>query len=223
SIVFSSDRDGIGALYWKRTDGSGEAQRLTDSENPQVPWSWHPDGRDLAIIEKFAGRMWNLVGFQTRMRTGAQRELLQLIPGLAKAEVLRWGSIHRNTYLNSPAVLSAHSAALDDPLLLFAGQLVGVEGYTESIASGLMCGINLARMLVGEEPVLPPEETMLGSLLRYVSGADPKRFQPMNANFGLVPPLMQPVRDKRVKREAIASRALEAMALFLENLSGVPR
>ena len=172
--------------------------------------------------EDRAGRMWNLVGFQTRMSIPAQRELLQTIPGLAKAEVLRWGSIHRNTYLNSPAVLSAHSAALDDPLLFFAGQLVGVEGYTESIASGLMCGVNLARMLVGEEPVLPPEETMLGSLLRYVGGADPKRFQPMNANFGLVPPLAQPVRDKRAKREAMASRALDAMALFWEKLSGVP-
>ncbi len=166
--------------------------------------------------------MWNLVGFQTRMLIPAQRELLQTIPGLAKAEVLRWGSIHRNTYLNSPAVLSAHSAALDDPLLFFAGQLVGVEGYTESIASGLMCGVNLARMLVGEEPVLPPEETMLGSLLRYVGGADPKRFQPMNANFGLVPPLAQPLRNKRAKREAMASRALDAMALFWEKVGGVP-
>lgn len=172
--------------------------------------------------EDRAGQMWNLVGFQTRLKTGAQGKVFRMIPGLERAEMLRWGSIHRNTYLNSPAVLSAHLSALDDPRLLFAGQLVGVEGYTESLGTGILCGINLGRILGGDDPVLPPEETMLGSLLRYVHGADQKSFQPMNANFGLLPPLPHRVRDKRKKREALASRSLDAMSGFVARLSRVP-
>lgn len=172
--------------------------------------------------EDRAGQMWNLVGFQTRLKTGAQGKVFRMIPGLERAEMLRWGSIHRNTYLNSPAVLSAHLSALDDPRLMFAGQLVGVEGYTESLGTGILCGINLGRILGGDDPVLPPEETMLGSLLRYVHGADQKSFQPMNANFGLLPPLPHRVRDKRKKREALASRALDAMSGFVARLSRVP-
>ncbi len=172
--------------------------------------------------EDRAGQMWNMVGFQTRLRTGEQRKVFRMIPGLENAEMLRWGSVHRNTYLNTPAVLSPHLSARDDDRLLFAGQLVGVEGYTESLACGLLCGINLARILGGAEPLLPPENTMLGSLMRYVHGADPKKFQPMNANFGLLPPLPNKVRDKRKKREALATRALEAMAEFAARLSGVP-
>lgn len=160
-------------------------------------------------------QMWNLVGFQTRLRIPAQRTVLRTIPGLEQAEFLRWGSIHRNTYLNAPATLSPHLSARDDPKLLFAGQLVGVEGYTESLGSGLLCGLNMARMLAGAEPILPPAETMLGSLLRYVHGADPRRFQPMNANFGLLPPLEAPVRNKRARKEALAARALDAMARFV--------
>jgi len=172
--------------------------------------------------EDRAGQMWNLVGFQTRLRTGAQGKVFRMIPGLERAEMLRWGSIHRNTYLNSPAVLSAHLSALDDPRLMFAGQLVGVEGYSESLGTGILCGINLGRILGGDDPVLPPEETMLGSLLRYVHGADQKSFQPMNANFGLLPPLPHRVRDKKKKREALASRALDAMSGFVARLSRVP-
>jgi len=172
--------------------------------------------------EDWAGQMWNLVGFQTRLKTGAQREVFRMIPGLEMAEMLRWGSIHRNTYLNSPAVLSTHLSALDDPRLMFAGQLVGVEGYTESLGTGILCGINLGRILGGDDPVLPPEETMLGSLLRYVHGADQKSFQPMNANFGLLPPLPHRVRDKKKRREALASHALDAMSGFVARLSRVP-
>lgn len=172
--------------------------------------------------EDRAGQMWNLVGFQTRLKTGAQGKVFRMIPGLERAEMLRWGSVHRNTYLNSPAVLSAHLSALDDPRLMFAGQLVGVEGYTESLGTGILCGINLGRILGGDDPVLPPEETMLGSLLRYVHGADQKSFQPMNANFGLLPPLPHRVRDKKKKREALASRSLDAMSGFVARLSRVP-
>ncbi len=172
--------------------------------------------------EDRAGQMWNLVGFQTRLKTGAQGKVFRMIPGLERAEMLRWGSVHRNTYLNSPAVLSAHLSALDDPRLMFAGQLVGVEGYTESLGTGILCGINLGRILGGDDPVLPPEETMLGSLLRYVHGADQKSFQPMNANFGLLPPLPHRVRDKKKKREALASRSLDAMSGFVARLTRVP-
>ncbi|UCG86818.1 MAG: methylenetetrahydrofolate--tRNA-(uracil(54)-C(5))-methyltransferase (FADH(2)-oxidizing) TrmFO [Gemmatimonadota bacterium] len=171
--------------------------------------------------EDLAGQMWNMVGFQTRLKIPEQKRVFRTIPGLQHAEFLRYGSVHRNTYLNSPAALTAHLSAKDDPLLLFAGQLVGVEGYTESLATGLLAGVNLARMLDGDDPLVPPGETMLGALLRYVHAADPERFQPMNANFGLLPPLDPPVRNKRLKREALAERAIAAMQSFVGHLSGV--
>ena len=171
--------------------------------------------------EDMAGQMWNMVGFQTRLRISEQGRVFRAIPGLQNAEFLRFGSLHRNTYLNSPAVLTAHLSAKDDPLLLFAGQLVGVEGYTESLATGLLAGLNLVRMLDGGDPLIPPDETMLGALLRYVHMANPDQFQPMNANFGLLPPLDRPVRDKRLKREALAERAIGAMRSFACQLSVV--
>jgi methylenetetrahydrofolate--tRNA-(uracil-5-)-methyltransferase len=172
--------------------------------------------------EDRAGQMWNLVGFQTRLRIPEQQRIFRTIPGLEHAEFLRYGSIHRNTYLNAPATLSAHLSARDDPRLLFAGQLVGVEGYTESLGTGLLAGINLARMSGGEAPVVPPPETMLGALLAYVHTADPATFQPMNANFGLLPPLAEPVRDKRARHERLAERALAAMHVFARDALGVP-
>ena len=162
-------------------------------------------------MEDREGRMWNLVGFQTRMRTGEQQRVFRMIPGLEHAEFLRYGSIHRNSYINAPAALAPHLALRDRPTMLFAGQLTGVEGYTESSATGLLAGINLARLLGGEEPVLPPTDTMLGALYRYLREADPKHFQPMNANFGLVDDLPERVRDKRRKRELIAERALASL------------
>ena len=136
------------------------------------------------------------------------------IPGLEHAEFLRFGSIHRNTYLNAPAALSHHLSAKDEPLLLFAGQLTGVEGYTESAATGLMAGINLARLLAGEEPLIPPPTTMLGALYRYLRETDAKRFQPMNANFGLMDPLGNAPKDKFKKKEALAERAMAHMEEF---------
>ena len=128
---------------------------------------------------------------------------------------------HRNSYINSPRALSAHLAAPDDPLLLFAGQLTGVEGYTESAATGILAGVNLARLLDGEAPLVPPPTTMLGALYRYVHTADPAHFQPMNANFGLLEPLDRPVRDKARKKELLVERALTAMDAFAARL-GVP-
>ncbi len=171
--------------------------------------------------EDRAGQMWNLVGFQTRLKTGAQQRIFRTIPGLEQAEFLRFGSIHRNSYLNAPAALTPHLSAKDNPQLLFAGQLTGVEGYTESAATGMLAGINLARLLAGEAPVLPPATTMLGALYRYLRQTEPARFQPMNANFGLMEPLDPPVRDKFKKKEALAERALKGMGAFAQELGVV--
>ncbi|MEO6528378.1 MAG: methylenetetrahydrofolate--tRNA-(uracil(54)-C(5))-methyltransferase (FADH(2)-oxidizing) TrmFO [Gemmatimonadaceae bacterium] len=162
-------------------------------------------------MEDRAGQMWNLVGFQTRLRYPEQQRVFRLIPGLANAEFLRFGSIHRNSYLNAPAALAPHLALKDDPRVLFAGQLTGVEGYTESTATGLLAGINLSRLLAGDEPVIPPPTTMLGALFRYMREAEPRHFQPMNANFGLVDELGVRMKDKRAKKEKLAERALAAM------------
>lgn len=162
-------------------------------------------------MEDRAGQMWNLVGFQTRLRIPEQQRVFRMIPGLEQAEFLRYGSIHRNSYVNSPASLTPHLSLRDDPATLFAGQLTGVEGYTESTATGLLAGVNLSRMLRGEEPRVPPPTTMLGALYRYLREADPKHFQPMNANFGLVEELEGRVKDKKLKREMIAARALDEM------------
>ena len=164
--------------------------------------------------EDRAGQMWNLVGFQTRLRTGEQQRVFRMIPGLEQAEFLRWGSIHRNAYVNSPRSLSEHLALRDRPATLFAGQITGVEGYTESLGTGLLAGLNLARILRGKQPLVPPPTTMLGALLRYLREADPTRFQPMNANFGLLAPLDDPPRDKQQRKERLAERALADIAVF---------
>ena len=182
-------------------------------------------GESYAVVqlrqEDRAAQMWNLVGFQTRLKTGAQQRIFRTIPGLENAEFLRYGSIHRNSYLNAPQALTPHLSALDDPQLLFAGQLTGVEGYTESAATGMLAGINLARLLAGEAPMLPPATTMLGALYRYLRDTEPAKFQPMNANFGLMEPLDPPVRDKFKKKEVLAERALRELGLFVQELGAV--
>jgi methylenetetrahydrofolate--tRNA-(uracil-5-)-methyltransferase len=164
--------------------------------------------------EDRAAQMWNLVGFQTRLKTGAQQKIFRMIPGLENAEFLRFGSIHRNSYLNAPQALTPHLSAKDDAQLLFAGQLTGVEGYTESAATGMLAGINLARMLAGDGPLIPPATTMLGALYRYLRETDPGRFQPMNANFGLMELLENPPKDKFEKKRALAERAMQVMETF---------
>lgn len=179
---------------------------LTDPRTGRRPWAVVQLRR-----EDKAGRMWNLVGFQTRLRIPEQQRVFRLIPALADAEFLRFGSIHRNTYLNAPASLTPHLSLRDDRTVLFAGQLTGVEGYTESTATGLLAGLNMARLLSGGDPVVPPPTTMLGALYRYMRDADPAHFQPMNANFGLLDELDPPVRDKQRKRELFAERSLSAL------------
>jgi methylenetetrahydrofolate--tRNA-(uracil-5-)-methyltransferase len=165
--------------------------------------------------EDRAGQMWNLVGFQTRLKIPEQRRIFRMIPGLEDAEFLRWGSIHRNTYLNFPARLSDHGSLRDRPELLFAGQITGVEGYTESTAVGLLAAVNLDRIVRGDAPVVPPPTTMLGGLMRYLRDSDPKHFQPMNSNFGLIDPLPVVVKDKQKKRELLVERAREDFAAWM--------
>jgi methylenetetrahydrofolate--tRNA-(uracil-5-)-methyltransferase len=183
---------------------------LRDPRTGKRPW---------AVVqlraEDRAGRMWNLVGCQTRLRIPEQQRVFRMIPGLEHADFLRFGSIHRNTYLNAPGALTPHLSLRDDPQVLFAGQLTGVEGYTESTATGLLAAINLSRMLRGDEPVLPPPVTMLGALYRHLREADPAHFQPMNANFGLLEELADAPRDKQVKRERYAERALAVMSAWI--------
>ena len=169
--------------------------------------------------EDRAGQMWNLVGFQTRLKVPEQQRVFRMIPGLEHAEFLRFGSIHRNAYINAPRALTAHLSAKDDPHLLFAGQLTGVEGYTESAATGILAGINLGRLLAGDEALIPPPTTMLGALYRYVHTADPEHFQPMNANFGLLEPLERPVKDKQKKKELLVERALADMDAFVAQIN----
>jgi len=190
---------------------------LTDPRTGRRPW---------AVVqlrmEDRAGRMWNMVGFQTRLRYPEQQRVFRTIPGLTNAEFLRFGSIHRNSYVNAPAALLPHLGLRDAPTTLVAGQLTGVEGYTESTATGILAALNLARLLRGEEAVVPPTTTMLGALYRYLREADPRHFQPMNANFGLVDDLDEPVRDKIVKRERLAARALRDFTAWRDDVLGEP-
>jgi methylenetetrahydrofolate--tRNA-(uracil-5-)-methyltransferase len=166
--------------------------------------------------EDRAGQMWNLVGFQTRLKIPEQRRIFRMIPGMEEVEFLRYGSIHRNTYLNFPAALSPHGSLRDRAELIFAGQLTGVEGYTESTAVGILAAVNLDRIVRGEEPAVPPPSTMIGGLMRYLREADPQRFQPMNSNFGLLDPLDAEVRDKHRRRELLSERAQAHFAAWME-------
>ncbi len=190
---------------------------LTDPRTGRRPWAVLQLRR-----EDRAGRMWNLVGFQTRLRIPEQARVFRMIPGLANAEFLRFGSIHRNSYVNAPAALTPALTLRDDRQVFIAGQITGVEGYTESTATGLLAGVNLDRTLRGEAPMVPPPTTMLGALYRYLRDADPAHFQPMNANFGLLDELDAPPRDKLLKRERYAERALADLAGWREALQPQP-
>ena len=160
------------------------------------------------------GRLYSLVGFQTKMKFPEQRRVFRMIPGLERAEFVRLGSLHRNTFINSPKTLSPTLEVRGRPAVFVAGQLVGVEGYVESAATGLLCGVNAARAVAGETSVVPPPTTALGSLVAYVTEPARKNFQPMNANFGLFPPLARRVRGREKKR-AMADRALADLGAWL--------
>ncbi len=168
--------------------------------------------------ENADGSLYNLVGFQTNLKFGEQKRVFSMIPGLENAEFARYGVMHRNTFLDSPRLLDAHCRLKTDPRVLFAGQMTGVEGYIESAASGIWAGLTAARMAEGKPLATPPADTMLGALLRYISDPSVTEFQPMGCNMGLLPPLPEPVRGKPQRYEALAIRALDAMAGFMSAL-----
>ena len=164
-----------------------------------------------------AKTLYNLVGFQTNLKWGAQKELLQSIPGLENVSIVRYGVMHRNTFINSPQILNPTLETRQRKGLFFAGQITGTEGYTESIASGLLAGINAARYVQGEKLLVLPEETMLGALTHYITNPEHTKFQPINSNWGIVPPVELPKKErknKKLKAELIANRSIE----LLQNL-----
>jgi methylenetetrahydrofolate--tRNA-(uracil-5-)-methyltransferase len=161
-----------------------------------------------------AGTLFNMVGFQTHLKWGEQKRVFALIPGLEQAEIIRFGVMHRNTFINSPKLLHPTYQYRGRENLFFAGQMTGVEGYVESAASGLIAGLNAARFALGQQTFVLPKESALGSMCHYITTADANHFQPMNANFGLFPPLQQSIRDKKQKNEAIANRALDHIRQF---------
>ncbi|HHV08113.1 MAG TPA: FADH(2)-oxidizing methylenetetrahydrofolate--tRNA-(uracil(54)-C(5))-methyltransferase TrmFO [Firmicutes bacterium] len=157
------------------------------------------------------GTIYNVVGFQTRLKWNEQKRVFGLIPALRRADFVRYGVMHRNTFVNSPRVLQPTWQLKDHPQILIAGQLSGVEGYVESAASGLIAGINATYIARGLKPLIMPTETACGALAHYITTANPNRFQPMNINFALFPPLNERVRNRRTRNMALAQRALKAL------------
>lgn len=166
--------------------------------------------------ENTAGTMYNLVGFQTNLKFGEQKRVFSMIPALRNAEFVRYGVMHRNTFIDSPRLLGSDFGFKAKEGLYFAGQITGVEGYMESASAGILAGINAANRILGKEPFLPSELTMTGALARYISDENIKNFQPMGASFGLLPPLDVKIRDKKQRYEALAERGLNELKKQLE-------
>ncbi|GGG21683.1 methylenetetrahydrofolate--tRNA-(uracil-5-)-methyltransferase TrmFO [Lysinibacillus alkalisoli] len=164
-----------------------------------------------------AGTLYNIVGFQTHLKWGPQKEIVQMIPGLENVEIVRYGVMHRNTFVNSPEVLEKTYQMREHKHVFLAGQMTGVEGYVESAGSGLIAGINAARLVQGEEPIIFPSETALGSMARYITEAQSKNFQPMNVNFGIFPELPPGRRSKPERAEMHANRAIESIRNFVNS------
>jgi len=180
---------------------------LTDPHTGRRPW---------AVVqlrtENAAGTMYNMVGFQTNLKFSEQKRVFSLIPGLERAEFVRYGVMHRNTFLDSPRLLDRHLRLKSDPRIRFAGQITGVEGYIESAATGILTGIDLARERIGKAPVDLPATTMLGALMRYAADESVADFQPMGCNMGILPPLEEKIRDKQERYLAAAERAMRDLA-----------
>jgi len=179
---------------------------LTDPHTGERPWANVQLRR-----ENSAGTLYNMVGFQTNLKFSEQKRVFSLIPALETAEFARYGVMHRNTFIDSPRLLTPGSRMRCVPSLFFAGQITGVEGYMESAASGILAGINAVRTLEGREESVPPATTMMGALAAYISDEGVVNFQPMGANFGILPPLARRIRGKRERYEALAERALEEL------------
>jgi methylenetetrahydrofolate--tRNA-(uracil-5-)-methyltransferase len=183
---------------------------LTDPRTGHRPWA------ALQLRqENLAGTLYSMVGFQTRMKWGEQKRVFRMIPGLEQAEFVRYGVIHRNTYIQSPQVLNDTLQMRHHPHIFFAGQITGVEGYVEAAATGILAGVNAARYCHSQPLLTLPETTMLGALAAYVAHYDGKDFQPMNSNWGIVPPLPERIRDKKEKGALLAERALADLAVAL--------
>ena len=190
---------------------------LRDPRTGKTPW---------AVVqlrkENLRADSYNLVGFQNHLKYGEQAKVLRLIPGLENAKFLRYGQIHRNTYINSPTLLDETLRLKTRPDLFFAGQISGVEGYTESIASGLLAGLYAAAIAQGDEPVAAPRQTALGSLVHYITNAEAKHFQPANITFDLLMPLEEEIRrkirDKKERHRMVCERALEAFDAWWASL-----
>lgn len=179
---------------------------LVDPNTGHRPWACVQLRR-----ENSKGTMFNLVGFQTNLKFGEQKRVFSMIPGLKNAEFVRYGVMHRNSFLNSPKLLNSDFSLRSNPNIFFAGQITGVEGYMESAASGIMAGINAVRRAEGEEPLVLSEYNMIGALSQYISDESVTNFQPMGANFGVLPPIEPKIRDKRERYMALANRALEQL------------
>ena len=165
--------------------------------------------------ENAAGTMYNIVGFQTNLKFGEQKRVFSMIPGLEHAEFVRYGVMHRDTFMDSPRLLSKSLSLKSEPRLFFAGQFTGVEGYTESAATGILAGIKAARFAGGEEPLVLPPETMLGALVNYITDESVDNFQPMGANMGILPPLEKKIRHKDERYAALAQRAIAGLEAVL--------
>lgn len=178
---------------------------------------YHPvtDKRYYAVVqlraENAQGSLYNLVGFQTNLKFGEQKRVFSMIPGLENAEFVRYGVMHRNTFINSPKLLTEHFNMRKNSNIYFAGQMTGVEGYIESAASGILAGLNMSRSVIGKPLVSLPDTTMLGSLSKYISDPTVENFQPMGCNMGILPELSEKIRDKKLKYEALAQRGLNEL------------
>ena len=184
---------------------------LKDPRTGKRPWAVLQLRQD-----DLSGSLYNLVGFQTNLLQKEQQRVFRMIPGLQNAQFVRYGQMHRNTYICAPGTISAALQMLRYPSVFIAGQLCGVEGYMGNIAAGLLAGINAARFIKGVEPVILPEETVSGALFHYISSAEARHFQPMKANFGILPPLTTASRSKRERAGQYGERALETAAAFFE-------
>jgi methylenetetrahydrofolate--tRNA-(uracil-5-)-methyltransferase len=198
--------------------GPMKASGLTDPRTGRRPYAVVQLRQD-----NLAGDHFSLVGFQTQMKWGEQARVLRMIPGLEHAEFVRFGMIHRNTYINAPTVLEPTWQTRARPDLFFAGQVSGVEGYVESAASGLIAGRNAARLVLGLPPLAPPRTTAIGAISHYVSHADAAHYQPTNVTFGIIPPLAAPPSSRHDRQLATSERALGDLSQWLEREGDRPR
>lgn len=217
--IVAADSIDMNIVYKKSRYDRGEAAYLNCPIKPVGLEDPHTGKTPYAVVQlrqdNAAASMYNIVGFQTHLKFGEQKRVFSMIPGLENARFVRYGKMHRNTYMASPEVLTASYEAKEQPGLFFAGQMTGVEGYVESAGSGLVAGINAAREAMGKDTVAFPKDTALGSMANYITTTSAKHFQPMNASFALLPPLEgKKIRKKRERHEKVSERGLASLDEF---------